>query len=42
MKITIEGNIGSGKTSVLQKIFERKRIPIFLEPVDTDWKEGLS
>lgn len=41
MKIAVEGNIGCGKSTVLRRISERTRLPIFLEPVDTDWKEGL-
>lgn len=41
MKIVIEGNIGGGKSTVLNMISQRTRQPIFLEPVDTEWKEGL-
>ncbi len=41
MKIVIEGNIGGGKSTILNMISQRTRLPIFLEPVDTDWKEGL-
>lgn len=41
MKIVIEGNIGGGKSTVLKMISERTHLPIFLEPVDTEWKEGL-
>lgn len=41
MKIVIEGNIGGGKSTVLTMISQRTRIPIFLEPVDTEWKQGL-
>lgn len=41
MKIAIEGNIGCGKSTVLKTICERTRLPIFLEPVDTEWKQGL-
>jgi deoxyadenosine/deoxycytidine kinase len=41
MKIVIEGNIGCGKSSLLTAISQRTRLPIFLEPVDTDWKQGL-
>jgi deoxyadenosine/deoxycytidine kinase len=41
MKIVIEGNIGGGKSTVLNMISQRNRIPIFLEPVDTEWKQGL-
>jgi deoxyadenosine/deoxycytidine kinase len=43
MKIAIEANIGCGKTTLLNEI--AKRDPsrkIILEPVDTDWKEGLN
>lgn len=41
MKIVIEGNIGGGKSTVLSMISQRNRIPIFLEPVETEWKQGL-
>lgn len=41
MKIAIEGNIGCGKSTVLRTICDKTRIPIFLEPVDTEWKQGL-
>lgn len=41
MKIVIEGNIGGGKSTVLNMISQRTRLPIFLEPVDTEWKQGL-
>lgn len=41
MKIVIEGNIGGGKSTMLNMISQRTRIPIFLEPVDTEWKQGL-
>lgn len=33
MKISIDGNIGCGKTTVIQKINDKMRIPIFLEPL---------
>lgn len=41
MKISIEGNIGCGKTTVISKINECTRLPIFLEPVH-EWKDWLS
>lgn len=41
MKISIEGNIGGGKSTILNMISQRTRVPIFLEPVDTEWKDGL-
>lgn len=41
MKIVIEGNIGGGKSTVLSMISTKTRLPIFLEPVDTEWTEGL-
>ena len=41
MKIVIEGNIGGGKSTILNMISQRTRIPVFLEPVDTEWKQGL-
>ena len=40
MKISIEGNIGSGKSSILSRLCQEARIPVFMEPVD-DWKEWL-
>ena len=41
MKISIEGNIGSGKSSILTRLCSDARIPVFLEPID-EWKEWLS
>lgn len=41
MKISIEGNIGCGKSSLLTRLCQETRIPVFLEPVD-EWKEWLS
>lgn len=41
MKISIEGNIGCGKSSVLSKLCSEMRIPVFLEPID-EWKEWLT
>lgn len=41
MKISIEGNIGSGKSSLLTRICNELRLPVFLEPVD-EWKDWLS
>lgn len=41
MKISIDGNIGCGKTSVLSRICQDARIPVFLEPVN-DWKDWLT
>lgn len=41
MKISIEGNIGSGKSTVISKICTEKRMPVFLEPVH-EWKEWLA
>lgn len=40
-KISIEGNIGSGKSSVISRLCQDIRIPVFLEPVD-EWKEWLT
>jgi deoxyadenosine/deoxycytidine kinase len=40
MKLSIEGNIGCGKTSVMSRLFKEHTIPIFLEPVD-QWKYWL-
>lgn len=41
MKISIEGNIGSGKSSVITRICQTLRLPVFLEPID-EWHEWLS
>jgi len=41
MKISIEGNIGSGKSTVISKLCTEKRMPVFLEPVH-EWKEWLA
>ena len=41
MKISIEGNIGSGKSTVISRLCQEKRMPVFLEPVD-EWKEWLT
>ncbi len=40
MKISIEGNIGSGKSSVLTRLCEELRVPIFLEPIN-EWGDWL-
>jgi|UniRef100_A0A6C0BFG8 deoxyadenosine/deoxycytidine kinase len=40
MKVSIEGNIGCGKSSVLSRLCNDARIPVFLEPVD-EWKDWL-
>lgn len=40
-KISIEGNIGSGKSTVISKLCQDIRIPVFLEPVE-EWKEWLT
>jgi thymidine kinase len=34
MKITIEGGISAGKSTILNRIQQETRIPVFLEPVD--------
>lgn len=41
MKISIEGNIGCGKSSILSRLCQETRLPVFLEPVD-DWKDWLT
>lgn len=41
MKICIEANIGSGKTTLMRSIHDKTRIPIFLEPVD-EWSDWLN
>lgn len=41
MKVSIEGNIGSGKSTVISRICQELRLPMFLEPVDS-WKEWLT
>lgn len=40
-KIAIEGNIGSGKTTLMSRLCQETRLPIFLEPVD-EWKDWLT
>ena len=40
MKISVEGNIGSGKSTVISRLCTEKRLPVFLEPVH-EWKEWL-
>lgn len=35
MKISIEGNIASGKSTLASKLQQTTRIPVFLEPVET-------
>lgn len=35
MKISIEGNIASGKSTLSTKLQQKTRIPVFLEPVET-------
>jgi deoxyadenosine/deoxycytidine kinase len=40
MKISIEGNIGCGKSSVITRLCASSRIPVFLEPLD-EWAEWL-
>lgn len=40
-KISIEGNIGCGKSTVISRLCKDTRLPIFLEPVD-EWGEWLS
>ena len=41
MKIVIDGNIGCGKTTVIQRLNDEFRIPIFLEPLHK-WHEYLT
>lgn len=41
MKISIEGNIGCGKSSLLTRLCQDLRVPVFLEPVD-EWKDWLA
>jgi len=41
MKISIIGNIGAGKTTVIRKLHDGTRLPVFLEPVD-EWKDWLN
>jgi deoxyadenosine/deoxycytidine kinase len=41
MKIAIEGNIGSGKSTIITRLCQEKRIPVFLEPVH-EWKDWLT
>lgn len=39
-RISIVGNIGCGKTTLIRSLNEQTRIPIFLEPVES-WKDWL-
>jgi len=41
MKISIIGNIGIGKTTVIRRLHEGTRLPVFLEPVD-EWRDWLN
>lgn len=41
MRFAIEGNIGSGKSTVLKRLGDATKLPVFLEPVD-EWKPLLS
>lgn len=41
MKIAIEGNIGSGKSTVLKRLASETKLPVFEEPVE-EWKPLLS
>lgn len=41
MKIAFEGNLGSGKSSLLARICQDLRVPVFMEPVD-EWHEWLT
>jgi deoxyadenosine/deoxycytidine kinase len=40
MKISIDGNIGCGKSSILERLCKDMRYPVFLEPVK-DWTSWL-
>lgn len=41
MKISIDGNIGCGKSSILSRVCQEMRLPVFLEPVE-EWREWLT
>jgi deoxyadenosine/deoxycytidine kinase len=41
MKISIEGNIGCGKSTLISRLCAETRLPVFLEPVE-EWGEWLS
>lgn len=41
MKISIEGNIGCGKSTLISRLCTDTRLPVFLEPVE-EWGEWLS
>lgn len=41
VKISIEGNIGSGKSTVITRLCQEARLPVFLEPVQ-EWSEWLT
>lgn len=40
-RISIEGNIGCGKSSIISRLCQEERLPVFLEPVE-EWKEWLT
>lgn len=40
MKVSIEGNIGSGKSTVISRVLQEMRLPVFLEPIE-EWSEWL-
>jgi len=41
MKISIVGNISTGKSTVIRKLHEGTRLPVFLEPID-EWRDWLN
>lgn len=41
MKISIEGNIGCGKSTILSRLCLEHRLPVFLEPIN-EWNEWLT
>lgn len=41
MKVVIDGNIGSGKSTVTSRVCQELRLPMFLEPVES-WNEWLT
>lgn len=41
MKISIEGNIGAGKTTLIKRLSQTINVPMFLEPVDK-WNDWLT
>lgn len=42
LKVTIDGNIGAGKTSVIELLSTKYYLPVHPEPVEEEWKDYLT